>query len=151
MKINFNTMKISVILLASLSFLIPSIVIAGNRYQDQIRGQLILAATALGLGNYELSHDPYINSLRANSTNHLRLNLRSGKSYAVVGVCDEDCSDIDLKIYDDNQNLIDTDSGTDDYPMVQVSPTWSGEFSVEVRMYDCSASDCYYGIGVFSQ
>ncbi len=150
MQVN-NTAKVAFSLLASASLLVPTVAIAGNRYEEQIRSQLMMAAIALGLEDYQLFYDPYIDSLGANSEDRLTFTLKKGGTYAIVGVCDEDCSDIDLEIYDENGNSIAVDRGTDDYPMIQISPAWTGEFSLEVDMYSCSTSDCYYGIGVFSQ
>lgn len=150
MQVN-NTAKVAVGLLASASLLAPTVAIADNRYEDQIRGQLMIAAMALGLGDYQLLYDPYIDTLDANSEDRLTLTLKKGASYAIIGVCDEDCSDIDLEIYDENGNSIAVDRDSDDYPIVQVTPTWTGEFSLEVDMYNCSTSDCYYGVGVFRQ
>jgi len=145
-----NIAKVAFGLLAGASLLVPTIAIAGSRYEDQIRDQLIMAARALGVGNYQYQ-DSYIDRLDDNSEERLTFNLKKGMTYAIVGVCDEDCSDIDLELYDENGNSISVDRGSDDYPIVEVTPARTGQFSLEVDMYSCSASYCYYGISIFSQ
>ena len=55
-----------------------------------------------------------------------------------------------LFLYDDNGNIIDSDESSDDIPIVQVTPRWTATFEVELNMYQCSSSYCYYGIGVFA-
>jgi hypothetical protein len=146
-----NSAKIAFGLLAGVSLLIPTIAIAGNRYEEQIRAQLITAARSLGVGNYQLFSSPYIDTLTANGEDRLNFTLTKGATYAIVGVCDEDCSDIDLELYDNNGNSISVDRANDDYPIVRVTPAWTGQFNLEVDMYNCSASYCYYGIGIFHQ
>ncbi len=145
-----TTVKVAIALLSSVVLFAPTAALAG-RFTDQVRSQLIQAAAALGLTGYQLSHNPYINRLGDNSSSPIVLNLRGGTSYAMVGVCDEDCSDIDLEIYDSNGNLVDSDTTGNDTPVVTVTPRWTDRFYIKVNMASCSTSPCYYGVGVFGR
>jgi hypothetical protein len=145
-----TTAKTAIALFSGIVLLTPTAALAG-RFTDQVRGQLMQAAISLGIGSYQLTHNPQVDDLRNNQSKTLNINLRSGISYAFVGVCDEDCRDIDLQVYDENGNLVDSDTDTDDYPMVRVNPRWSGRFRVKVTMANCTASTCYYGVGVFGR
>lgn len=145
-----TTAKTAIALFSGIVLLTPTAALAG-RFTDQVRGQLMQAAISLGIGSYQLTHNPLVDDLRNNQSETLNINLRSGTSYAFVGVCDEDCRDIDLQVYDENGNLVDSDTDTDDYPMVRVNPRWSGRFRVKVTMANCTASTCYYGVGVFGR
>lgn len=145
-----NIAKATFGLLAGASLLVPTIAIAGSRYQDQIRAQLVMAARALGMGNYQYQ-DSHIDRLDDNGEERLHFTLQKGMTYAIVGVCDEDCSDIDLELYDENGNSISADYSSDDYPIVEVTPAWTGQFSLDVDMYSCSADYCYYGVSIFSR
>lgn len=151
MRLNFTRVigsALSAFILASFSYVLPSN--AQSRYVDQIKEQLINAAIVLGLDDYSLSHDPYIDTLSSRDLDTLTLTLYRGISYQIIGVCDSDCSDIDMFLYDDNGNMIDSDESSDDIPIVQVTPRWTATFEVELNMYQCSSSYCYYGIGVFA-
>jgi hypothetical protein len=77
--------------------------------------------------------------------------LAEGKDYLIVSVCDQDCSDLDLTLFDENNNEIATDTSTDDAPVVEVSPRWSGKFRLNVTMYACGNAPCYYGISVMGK
>jgi len=146
-----TTAKTAIALFSGIVLLTPTAALAG-RFTDQVRGQLMQAAIGLGInGSYQLTHTPLVDELRRNQSETLNINLRSGISYAFVGVCDEDCRDIDLQVYDENGNLMDSDTGADDYPMVRVSPRWNGRFRVKVTMANCQTSTCYYGVGVFGR
>ncbi|MEC4984474.1 MAG: hypothetical protein SAJ37_18170 [Oscillatoria sp. PMC 1068.18] len=142
--------KTMVAVVASAILLTPTAVLA-NRYEDQIQGQLIRAAIALGFNNYRLTHNAFIDDLGDNGEDSLTVTLRSGVSYHIIGVCDQDCSDLDLRLYDDRGNLIDSDDEGDDLPVVSVTPRWTGQFKVEVDMYNCDANYCYYGVGAFGR
>ena len=146
-----NYAKIACGLLAGAAFLVPTIAIADSRYEELIPDQLITAARYLGVGSYQLFSDPYIDTLTSDGEDRLTFTLTKGATYAIIGVCDEDCSDIDLELYDANGNSISVDRADDDYPIVRVTPAWTGQFSLEVDMYNCSASYCYYGIGIYRQ
>jgi hypothetical protein len=138
-------------LVSSVIVLTPSIALA-NHWIDTVRAQLVQAAIALNLdGDYELTHDPYGDTLSSRQNDSLLLNLDQGIDYAIVGVCDQDCRDIDLRLYDQNGNLIDSDTGYDDYPYIRVTPRWTGRFKLKVSMVSCSSNPCYYGIGTFGR
>jgi hypothetical protein len=81
----------------------------------------------------------------------LTLHLDANRSYHVAAVCDEDCLDIDLHLYDDNGNLVDQDTADDDIPYVSVTPKWSATFTIRVSIPVCTAYRCTFGVGVFTR
>lgn len=144
----FITTGISILFGVLLFKISPAI---AGRFTDQVSYQLLQAAIAFGIGNYELTHEPTVDVLGDEEVQYINLNLRRGTQYGIVSVCDEDCRDIDLSIYDSNGNLIDSDIEYDDHPMVSVNPNWSGRFRVKVKMTNCPTGACYYGVGVFGR
>lgn len=66
------------------------------------------------------------------STNTHRISFRAGEP-AVVYINGDDDTDLDLFIYDENGNLIDSDLGYTDEALVEWRPMWTGEFRIEVR------------------
>ncbi|MEB3273867.1 MAG: hypothetical protein ACO4CG_01740 [Prochlorothrix sp.] len=123
---------------------------AQSRYERQVEAQLDAAAMAVGGSGYEMVYDPYIDRTGAGITDNLTVTLYEGVSYTIIGVCDEDCSDLDMELFDANGNSIDSDYETDDFPVVEVTPAWTSEFTLDVHMFDCSNEPCYYGVGVFA-
>lgn len=77
------------------------------------------------------------------------VSLRAGVSYRIVGECDTNCSDLDIKLYDENGNLVSSDLQDDDTPVVSVTPRWSGDFRIHVIMANCITDYCGYGVGLF--
>lgn len=110
---------------------------------------------AIGIGlveyDYELTHEIKYGSLRNGQSENYYFYLNRGDDYAIFAVCDGDCGDMDLRVYDENGNLVASDTSTDDRPMVTVSPRWSGSFKLRTTMYNCRYNPCRFGIGVFGK
>ncbi len=66
-------------------------------------------------------------------------------------VCDNDCEDLDLYVYDGNNNEIARDWGQDDYPVLTILPLVTGLFKVKVVMYNCVINPCKFGLAVFGK
>ncbi len=131
------------------AILVQANVAFANRYVNNIRGQLLAAAVLAGIGGAELTHEPSINVTNHNTYKIVTFNLRRGYTYHILGVCDQDCRDLDLKLYDENGNLLVQDTRNDDTPWVKVTPRWTGAFAVRVEMHSCYDNPCYYGVGIF--
>jgi hypothetical protein len=74
------------------------------------------------------------------------LDLRSGTDYEIMGVCDTDCEDLDLSLYDSSGDLVDEDLLMDDFPMLEFIGPRDGEFRLEVGMVTCTVEPCEYGV-----
>lgn len=122
-----------------------------DQWTNQVRAQLLGVALALGLDGYQMTHDPFIGDLGRGGEKDITVNVRAGVSYAIVGVCDNDCRDIDFELYDDNGNLMTSDTEYDDTPIVKFTPRWNARFTIRVIMVSCSNAPCRYGIGSFGK
>ena len=77
--------------------------------------------------------------------------LAGGNDYTIIGVCDEDCGDIDLTLLDDRGDVIDEDVLEDSYPIVSASPRRDAAYTIDVDMYKCDVEPCYFGMAIFSK
>jgi hypothetical protein len=135
--------------IAMVIFSTPLYAASSERFLDQVRAQLLVAAIAFTDKGYELTSAPYTGSLRQGQVDDLKVDLNAGQNYLFIGLCDQDCGDIDLYLYDENGQLIDSDIKNDDKPLVLVTPRWSGRFYIKVKMVSCSNQPCFYGVGNF--
>jgi len=88
-------------------------------------------------------------SLRENYYRDYTVTLYRGNSYVIFGCGDANARDIDIHIYDENGNLIDRDRFQNSRPVVEVTPKWSGPFTVRVKMDDSLLGGrAYYTIAV---
>lgn len=66
-----------------------------------------------------------------------------------VGLCDNDCTDLDLVLLDSGGAVVDSDQLPDDYPIVTAPRP--GSYTVEVRMAACADAPCRYGVQAYSR
>jgi hypothetical protein len=138
--------------ISSSLFLTPNPARADYRdFINDVGEQLTRYAIASGLGGYILTHEPFIDVLDRGHSDYITINLSAGTSYGIVGVCDRDCRDLDISLYDSRGNRIASDLGDDDIPAITINPYSSRTYQVKVDMASCNTQACYYGIGVFGQ
>ena len=61
--------------------------------------------------------------------------LYSGNEYVVLGAGDNTVRDLDVQIYDNNWNLITSDSDTSNVSTVQFYPPHTGTYIIRTKMY----------------
>jgi hypothetical protein len=76
-------------------------------------------------------------------------NLSAGGTYVLIGVCDENCSDLDLIVRDSSGNEVGRDEEPDDTPIVIVEGARGGRYTVEVGMVTCEGN-CNWGVRAYS-
>ena len=122
--------------------------IAQDRYEQQVLQQLGEASMAFtSVGYIPIIEDG--GKLDQGSSETYTAPLETGHTYILMGVCDEDCLDLDMALYDGYGNLISRDDSEDDVPTVEVTVTQGGDFTLEVTMYNCNQNPCYYGVGLY--
>lgn len=137
--------------LVALACLAPSSASAQDEWERQVRTLIRNAAQRFEADGYELTHEIFTGSLADDASDTVTLELEIGMSYYIVGACDTDCSDLDLILYDGAGNQIDSDMLQDDFPIVDVTPSRSGTFTVFVSMASCSVEPCRFGLGAFGK
>jgi hypothetical protein len=73
-----------------------------------------------------------VDRVEAYSTDVWNLRLPAGELSFITVDGDGD-TDLDAYLYDENGNLIDSDTDLTDYCIVQVTPKWSGSFRLEIK------------------
>lgn len=121
----------------------------GSEWVAQVEAQLDSVRRELGDG-YTAIDDPVIEEVDADGAMSFELSVKRDVDYLVVGVCDNDCDDVDLLIYDDTDEEVVSDFEPDDHPVVSFSADSGGTWNVEVRMPGCSADTCIFGYQVYT-
>ena len=116
-----------------------------------VRTQLDSAVSLMGNEGFRPQDDFVTGTLAAGEDEEFELELEGGKTYIIVGVCDNDCSDLDLRLFDPNGREVASDLLTDDNPVVNVTPRRTGTYTVRAIMTSCSSEPCRYGIGVYGR
>ncbi len=124
---------------------------AQNTYQQQIQSQITNHTQTLRQQGYNPERELITGSLNDDASEQMRLNLQGGTRYAIIGVCDNDCSDVDLRLWAPDGTKVDEDILTDDYPTLEFVAPVTGVYRLSVEMAVCRTNPCYWGVQVFSR
>lgn len=122
-----------------------------NQAEDDVRTNLQIYKLAGLADGWVETHNEKIGTLNHGGESILSINLKTRTSYKIVAVCDKDCRDLDLVLSDENNNEISRDKTTDNKPIVEVMPKWTGKFNLKVTMYHCNQNPCYFGVTVLAR
>lgn len=115
-----------------------------------IRTQLDSAGVLMGSNGFRIQDDIVSGDLRTGQDEEFELELEGGKTYIIVGVCDGDCTDLDMALTTSGGEDVDSDYEDDDVPMVMVEVERGATYNLKVRMAACSVEPCAFGVGVFA-
>lgn len=140
-------------LLAAVALLAPASASAQvpDPYARELAAQLSRIDQVVAQQNFARAAGPFAGGLDARQARRFTVNLRAGQDYRIVGVCDSNCTDLDLRIYDPRNALLAEDVLTDDVPVLSVRPTQTGPYTIEVVMYACGARPCWFAFNVYSR
>ena len=138
------------LLLVALTGVSASKAVAQNQYQQQIQTQFNNWAPRFSQQGLTAQGSPMTGSLNNDATESILVNLTAGTRYALAGVCDQDCTDVDLQIFSSDGTKIGEDLATDDKPVVVFNAAYTGQYRVKVLMATCNTNPCYYGVQVFA-
>lgn len=119
--------------------------------QIELQSKLAAATGYMQQEGFQAVGEPFVSSLAANATQDAPLELHAGFDYRLVAICDNDCSDIDLWLYDQNNIEVGSDVAVDAQPIVQVAPRWTGPFSLRIGMITCSVEPCYFAVQLYGR
>lgn len=122
---------------------------AAQDYANVVWDQLQVALYDANLNGYALENF-IIGQLSPGQSDQWTFPLEAGTEYLVVGACDQDCTDVDLTIRRGTERVV-QDRLTDDVPIVRFEVGSSGPYLIELDMYRCSTSFCYFGFGLFER
>lgn len=124
--------------------------VGADRWETSARDELVvwMAKTSK---DYVQSHEVVTGALKEGGSEETEFILRRGKFYAVLGTCDQDCTDIDLAILDRHHSSIDNDVSASNHPVAVVQVAKTGSFYVKVVMAKCAVDPCRYAFTILSK
>lgn len=119
-----------------------------ERWIAVLRDQLALLEQKIG-SDYKRTSEMLVDTLEQSQSDWQTLPLASGVEQLVVGVCDVDCPDLDLHVYDDRGEVVAQDVQSDALPMVRIWPAPGRQYRARVDMVHCDEEPCFYGLQIF--
>ena len=102
--------------------------------QAQARQEALAIALVAASQGYEIQGGIGSHYLKLGEIGGVRTVLHKGRRYKIiVGGCN-DAHDLDLAVLDENDNVIGTDNDYDKHAVVDVTPRWTGEFKIYIKM-----------------
>ena len=79
------------------------------------------------------------------------VDLKAGRSYLIVGLCEAACSDLDLEVFDGEGFVLAGDTLDDEIPLFELNPDQDGRFPIGARMIVCDREPCAFAFGVYGK
>ena len=73
-------------------------------------------------------------TVKANASDIYNVTLKKGETFYIYVSVDGD-TDLDLFVYDENDNMVDSDVEGDDECLCVVTPKWTGKFKIKIKNY----------------
>ncbi|WP_018632863.1 hypothetical protein [Neomegalonema perideroedes] len=121
---------------------------ADAAYVGQVNALLDRAQERLEQSGFLLQHRQ-VSAVDSDSNWDSEAYLEAGGRYAVVAVCDVDCSDVDLQVTDSAGSEAASDYSVSDTAFARFEASETGSFGIQVRMYGCQAPACYAAVALF--
>ena len=130
--------------------LVPATMVAQSAsYTQQLQGYMNNYAGPVMNRGFQAVTQMVTGGLNASANNSHPVSLNAGRSYIILGVCDNDCTDVDLRLYGPDGSTVIQDLATDDHPTLNFTAPSTGNYRLEVIMATCRQSPCYYGVQLF--
>ena len=130
----------------------PAPVSAGVDHQAHMMNQLGQIQQTLGSQGFQQIGQPTIGSLNTSQTQDIPVQMVQGYQYYLAAVCDADCTDLDLALFDGYGNLAVQDNSVSATPMVPVaSISQTGNFTLQVQMFACNVQPCAYAAVLYGR
>jgi len=125
-----------------------------SSYRGILESQLAAVGNTVAQKGYRpdtgaFEYDMIVGFLYDFSQIGLEIDLEFGVEYMVVGVCDQDCSDLDLYLEDTQGNELFKDTLDDDAPILTFTAPAGGAHILWVSMENCSVEPCSFGYKVY--
>lgn len=122
-----------------------------DRWDHQVDSAAAHARQALASEGYRPVGRPLRGDLFVGETATIAIPLAPETAYAVIGVCDEDCDDLQLVLVSATRYEVDADRRGTVVPIVRTTSSNGGTYHVQVTMAACRVSPCRYEIVVLAR
>lgn len=144
------TQKAAVVF-AALMLAATPLALAQPSLQDFLTQQLDSQEPRNADQGYAHAAGPLAGSLASQRVTQLPLTLRVGQQVRIVGVCDQNCADLDIRVLDPQGGVVAEDVRDNARPAVDLRARHYGAHTIEVGMADCEAPRCRFAVNVYTR
>ncbi len=119
-----------------------------GEYQKQATVRLLAFGIVLKDEGWQITDHQKNGTLGSDARTALEVNLSPG-NYMAVGVCDDDCKDLDVYTFGPGDAELGRDIETDAEAVVPFTVSDSGQHVIGASMESCEAAVCAYRLQIF--
>jgi hypothetical protein len=140
---------IAILLLLAIAIL-PRSLRAQQRWERQVQARLDRASEAVRPSSRApISRNTGM--LNTEESASLKAPLVEGESYAIVAVCDDDCTRLELTLLTPSGSELAKDRNGASLPILRFTPSRTMTYGVRLVMEGCRWNPCWYGVAVVPQ
>ncbi len=137
-------MKAVVVLVATSIVTTPAV---AQRWQRQVEERAQRAVQAIEPAK-PLNVVKRSGMLNLNESVSFETTLRQGQRYAIVAVCDDDCSRLELTLLTPSRSEIAKEANSESLPTLHFTPSTTMSYGIRVVMGGCRWNPCWYAVAV---
>ena len=125
----------------------PSVAIGQQRWKRQVQERVQRAIGAVGSS----SRLPVVQRsgvLNSDEGASFQMTLIQGTTYAIVAVCDDDCSRLQLTLLTPSGSEIAKERNSESLPTLHFAPATTMSYGIRVVMEGCRRNPCWYAVAV---
>ncbi len=117
--------------------------------QEQVICKLKETVEAQEKAGRKLVFLPLIGKIKEKVEAPFTAKLSSNISYTILGVCDNNCSDLNLTLKNQKGKKIANDEKQDGIPVISFTPTEKSDYKITARPDKCTTEKCEFGMVFF--
>ncbi|MGD1715157.1 hypothetical protein [Dapis sp. BLCC M172] len=117
--------------------------------QEQVICKLKETVEAQEKAGKKLVFWPLIGKIKERVEVPFTAKLSSNTSYTILGVCDDNCSDLNLTLKNEQGEKIANDEKENDIPVISFTPTENSDYRITARPDKCTTEKCEFGMVLF--
>lgn len=138
------------------SLLLATTAAAAQTPRDDVAVQLkvvtdVKAESAFAPDADAIGRSTVFGVLEHDGTVYLELTLDARRQYHIAARCDTGCSNIDTRVLGTDFGPVAEDTLENDAPAMDLTRVESGRHLLAVRMTNCAAGICYFGVVILSR
>jgi hypothetical protein len=138
-------MRVVIVLLALAVVATPAV--AQQRWERQVQDRVQRAIDAVAASS-RLSVLKRSGMLNTDEAASFQTTLLPGISYAIVAVCDDDCSRLQLTLLTPRGSEIAKERNSESFPTLHFTPDTTRVYGIRVVMEGCRWNPCWYAVAV---
>ena len=149
-------MKIKHLILGGIIVIIGSTILAAagksaemTEEQERVICQLKDTVERQNRNGNKLVFLPLLGRLSEGGETRFTAKLIAEVNYVIMGACDDNCNEFSLTLNNSNGERIVLGEKQDGMPIISFTPPFSSDYQVTVRIDECKAENCEFGMLLF--